>query len=402
MSEFINRFKSRGDITFLGMRDTAISMLPSDRMELDKLYNDLKRGTGILDDEIHLNMYLKCFGKMHKAKLDTAFGCIPADTDLFSNQIEIYDWGCGQGIATICLLDYLKANHINYDIKSIHLIEPSTAAVKRACYVIECMDADISVAKTTKVFDELLQTDFTPSEAIKLHLFSNILDVDSFDLARFIHLFQQCFSGTNYFVCVGPYYSNNRRVDEFIAATAPDSVFAVMNREKGTWLKEWTISMRIFLKEFVRIEPVHDIRKRIEDSHKHDQFFAGYILDAVSEEIADFDSHEDAEALYNSLCAFDVKSNVSLDGRYINEESELAVLANIISRGLPTKAPIAVEEYFSKHLHISTIPPKDSVLDYHSTHAIYGNAVFEALHIIDPRFDVDYYNGDMLESQFEK
>ena len=155
MSEFIKRFKSRGNITFLGMRDTAISMLPSDRMVLDKLYNDLKRGTGILDDEIHLNMYLRCFGKMHKAKLDTAFGCIPDDTELFSNQIEIYDWGCGQGIATICLLDYLKANHINYDIKSIHLIEPSTAAVKRACDVIECMDADISVATTTKVFDKL-------------------------------------------------------------------------------------------------------------------------------------------------------------------------------------------------------------------------------------------------------
>lgn len=402
MSEFINRFKLRGNITFLGMRDTAISMLPSDRMVLDKLYNDLKRGTGILDDEIHLNMYLRCFGKMHKAKLDTAYECIPADINLFSNEIEIYDWGCGQGIATICLLDYLKANHISYDIKNIHLIEPSVAAVKRACDVIGCFDADISVTTTTKVFDKLQQADFSPSEAIKLHLFSNILDVDSFDLARFIHLFQQCFSGTNYFICVGPYYSNNRRVDEFVAATAPDSVFAVMNREKGAWLKEWTISMRLFLKEFVRVEPIHDIRKRIEESHKHEQFFAGYILDAVSEEIKDSNFYKEAEALFNSLCAFDVKSNVSLDGRYVNEESELAVLANIISRGLPTKAPIAVENHFSRMLQISTMPSEDSVLDYHSTHSISGDAVFEALHIIDPRFDVDYYNGDMLESQFEK
>ena len=209
------------------------------------------------------------------------------------------------------------------------------AAVKRACDVIECMDADISVATTTKVFDKLQQADFTPSEAIKLHLFSNILDVDSFDLARFIHLFQQCFSGTNYFVCVGPYYSNNRRVDEFVAATAPDAVFAVMNREKGAWLKEWTISMRVFLKEFVHVEPIKDIRKRIEESHKQDQFFAGYILDAISEELTNSDKVQEAEALYNSLCAFDVKSNVSLDGRYINDNSELAVLSNIISRGLP-------------------------------------------------------------------
>lgn len=402
VSEFINRFRERGNISFLGMRDTAISMLPSDRMVLDKLYNDLKRGTGILDDEVHLNMYLRCFGKMHKAKLDSAFACIPAATDLFSNEIEIYDWGCGQGIATICLLDYLKANHINYDIKSIHLVEPSAAAVKRACDVIECMDADISVATTTKVFDKLQQADFTPSEAIKLHLFSNILDVDSFDLARFIHLFQQCFSGTNYFVCVGPYYSNNRRVDEFVAATAPDAVFAVMNREKGAWLKEWTISMRVFLKEFVHVEPIKDIRKRIEESHKQDQFFAGYILDAISEELTNSDKVQEAEALYNSLCAFDVKSNVSLDGRYINDNSELAVLSNIISRGLPTKAPIDIENFFSDIFHISNKPPKDSVLDYHSTHSITAEAIFEALHVIDPRFDVEYYNGDMLESSFER
>ena len=402
MLDFIESLKSRGNITFLGMRDTAISMLPSDRVVLDKLYNDLNRGTDILDDEVHLNMYLKCYGKMHKAKLDAAFGCIPNDIELFSHEIEIYDWGCGQGIATICLFDYLKSKNIHYNIKGIHLIDPSTVAVKRACDVINCIDSSISVNTTMRVFDDLEQEDFLPSTAIKLHLFSNILDVDSFDLARFIHLFQRSFSGTNYFICVGPYYSNNRRVDEFIAATAPDSVFAVMNKEKGDWLNEWTISMRVFLKEFVHVEAIKDIRKRIEESHKQDQFFAGYILDAVSEEIANSDMAQETEALYKSLCSFDVKSNVSLDGRYINDNSELAVLSNIISRGLPTIAPIDIENYFSDIFHVSHRPSKDSVLNYHSTHSITSKAIFEALHVIDPRFDVNYYNGDMLESSFER
>ena len=400
--EFIRRLRLRDRITILGMRDTAISMLPTDRMVLDKLYNDLKRGTGILDDEVHLNMYLRCFGKMHKAKLDTAFGCIPADIDLFSKELEIYDWGCGQGIAAICLLDFLKSKNKQYKIKRIHLIEPSKEAVKRACDVIECIDSNLSVTTTVKVFDDLKQEDFVPSATIKLHLFSNILDVDSFDLARFVHLFQQSFSGTNYFVCVGPYYSNNRRVDEFIAATAPDSMFAVMNKEKGAWLKDWTISMRVFLKEFVHVESIKDIRKRIEESHKQDQFFAGYILDAISEEMTNSDMNQEIEALYNSLCSFDVKSNVSLDGRYINDKSELAVLSNIISRGLPTKAPIDIEKFFSDIFHISDKPSKDGTLDYHSTHSITAKNIFEALHVIDPRFDVENYNGDMLESSFEK
>lgn len=96
MSKFVNIFKRKGEISFKGMRDTALSLLPTDRTKLNKLYNDLERGTGILDDEAHLNMYLYSFGKMRRAKLDVAFNCIPVK-DIFAEDVEIYDWGCGQG-----------------------------------------------------------------------------------------------------------------------------------------------------------------------------------------------------------------------------------------------------------------------------------------------------------------
>ena len=104
MQNFIDIFRQRGQISFTGMRSVAMSMLPTDKMKLDKLYNDLKRGIGILDDDEHLNMYLRSFGKMHKAKLDTAFNCIHNPSELFGSPVEIYDWGCGQGTATVCLL----------------------------------------------------------------------------------------------------------------------------------------------------------------------------------------------------------------------------------------------------------------------------------------------------------
>ena len=57
MPNFIDIFRHRGQISFTGMRNVAMSLLPTDKMKLDKLYNDLKRGTGILDDDDHLNMY---------------------------------------------------------------------------------------------------------------------------------------------------------------------------------------------------------------------------------------------------------------------------------------------------------------------------------------------------------
>ena len=97
------------------------------------------------------------------------------------------------------------------------MIDPSIPATRRAREVLSCYE-NIRVNAVNKVFDDLDEQDFVRSNHRKLHLFSNILDVDAFDLAQFTHLFQKSFFGSNYFVCVGPYYYNNKRVDEFIAA----------------------------------------------------------------------------------------------------------------------------------------------------------------------------------------
>ena len=401
MTEFKRHFINRGDISFIGMRNTAMSLLPTDRTELDKLYNDLKRGTGILDDEPHLNMYLRSFGKMHKEKLDTAFECLPDIASIFSEDIEIYDWGCGQGTASVCLLDFLQSKHILHRNIKINLVEPSVPATRRANEVISCYGENITINVVNKVFDDLTSQDFTHSNSRKLHLFSNILDVDAFDLAQFTLLFQSSFFGSNYFVCVGPYYSNNKRVDDFITATDPDNMYGILNKERGMWKNDWTISLRVFFKEFNRIESIRDIRKRIEEAHKKDQFFAGYILDSIAEEYAKTDIEDETEGLFHSLSVFDVKSNKSLDNDP-NCNSKLAVLANIVSRGLPTKAPIAVENIFADKFDISTKPEKGAVIYYPSTHRISRDEINEALHIIDPRFNIDFYNGDMLESQFER
>ena len=400
MSNFVQIFKERRNISFVGMRDTAISLLPIDRTRRNKLYDDLERGKGILDDDDHQNMYLYSFGKMHKAKLDMAFNSIPV-ADVFCKEVEVFDWGCGQGIATICLLDFLNEKHIATNIKQIYLVEPSSAATKRASDVIKCYNPSYNVSAIIKDFDSLEASDFKRTDTRKVHLFSNILDVEAFDLAKFIHLFQQLFGNDNYFICVGPYYSNNRRVDEFVAATAPDVMYATLNKERGTWQGDWTISMRIFYKKFDRIETVENIRKRIEDSHKKEQFFAGFILDSVSEEYTKSDRAKETEGLYNALSVFDVKSNIPLGYNIVND-SKLAVLANIISRGLPTKAPLFLENFFSDTYNISIKPDKDALVEYKSTHKLSVQEIYEALHVIDPRFNADFYNGDMLESSFEK
>jgi ATP-dependent DNA helicase recQ len=401
MSDFIRLFKEKGNLSFIGMRDTAESLLPANRAERDKLHHDLDRGKGVLDDENHLNMYLHSFGKMHKAKLEAAFDAIPNFAQLLTEEFEIYDWGCGQGTATICLLDFLSSHKITPKLLNINLIEPSKAAVKRASEVVACINPNYTVRTITKDFDSLCVDDFEKSNYRKIHLFSNILDVEGFDLAKFIYLFQKSFNAANTFICIGPYYSNSRRIGEFIAATDPDEMFAIMDKDKGEWLNQWTISLRIFDKAFERVEAIRDIRKRIEESHKQDQFFAGYVLDSVAEEYQDFEYSNEAESLYRALSVFDVKSNIQL-GVYDKFDAQFAVLANIISRGLPTKAPIFLEDTFSDLFGVSEKPVEGANLNYDSKHSIPAQQIYEALHIVDPRFNIEYYNGDMLESSFEK
>ena len=47
MSDFIRLFKEKGNLSFIGMREAAESLLPVERIERDKLYHDLDRGKGI-------------------------------------------------------------------------------------------------------------------------------------------------------------------------------------------------------------------------------------------------------------------------------------------------------------------------------------------------------------------
>ena len=401
MPTFREQFIRKGNLSFKGMRDTAMSCLPTDKVRLDQLYNELKRGTGILDDEDHLNMYLRSFGRMHQAKLNTAYKSYPNFGDVVTGDVEVFDWGCGQGIATICLLDYLRKEKKVSGIKRVTLVEPSVPAVNRAKDIINCISEDIDICVVNKVFDKLVENDFVSSNLPKIHLFSNILDVDLFDLPKFIVLFQKVFTGVNHFLCVGPYYCNSKRLDDFLVATDPDSVFANYDLNKGEWEGDWSISLRVFFKNFDRIESVQDIRKRIEDSHKKSQFFAGYVLDAVADEFVGTELEGENEGLLKSLSAFDVKSNKSLSVE-IDYPSRLAVLANIVSRGLPTMAPLVIEDTFSNLFHISTKPEPTAAIHYCSTHNISKNDINEALHIIDPRFNIENYNGDMLESSFEK
>ena len=102
---FIDDIQNIGNsISLKKIRDVAIKYLPFSEDEQRKLYDELLRGTEILDDEPHMNMYLKSYGHMHSQKIYYSLDHMPHVRQLLSGNLELFDWGCGQGMATICTL----------------------------------------------------------------------------------------------------------------------------------------------------------------------------------------------------------------------------------------------------------------------------------------------------------
>lgn len=169
------------------------------------------RGASILTSEQQLFTYLYRFGNMHKAKLDSTYEYLPEN--ILGNPIEIIDWGCGQGIASISFFDKYGIENIN----SCILIEPSELAIKRAALHIREFANDIKLKTVCKKLDSLTNEDIPPQRNTRIHLFSNILDIDDYNQSQLCGLVNKSIGGTNYFLCTSPYIDDRKtdRVDNF-------------------------------------------------------------------------------------------------------------------------------------------------------------------------------------------
>ena len=77
--------------------------------ERDKLWSDLNQGVDLLTTHELMCQYIFSYGNMHEAKIKTALSSIRNPQEVFNTDIAIVDWGCGQGLATVCFFDFLIA-----------------------------------------------------------------------------------------------------------------------------------------------------------------------------------------------------------------------------------------------------------------------------------------------------
>lgn len=221
-----------------------VHKLPSELC--DELHESLNRGVDVLDSEPMLQMYIYAFGKMHNAKLLHAFNHMQ-DRVLKNDKIVIVDWGCGQGLASLCYHDYLKDCNSPQKVSQIVLIEPSSLALSRAELLCSCFYPDTKITAINKSFDILTADDISvPSEELTVHLFSNILDVESYNLQHLIQTVTHLSSKNNEYIIVSPIQNTLRTQRLKTFASSMDGVIYYENYLDKRQLdadKDWTCAV---------------------------------------------------------------------------------------------------------------------------------------------------------------
>lgn len=238
IQELLNDFS---DFGFATIKDVAKSFLKSKTtLEKNKLWSELNNGVAILQTADQLNAYVYSYGKMHELKLNDSFNKLFSTINFSEySTYSIIDYGCGQGIATTIFLSYLKRHKPRQkQIEKIILIEPSLPALKRGSLhvltTLKPLKQNPKIETINKQLDDVVNSELQLSySSIKLHLFSNILDVTAFDIATLQKRICDTQSGENIFVCVSPKINSTRndRLNDFYNLFLPFKPNLISNRD---------------------------------------------------------------------------------------------------------------------------------------------------------------------------
>jgi superfamily II DNA helicase RecQ len=339
MKTYIADLERLQNPSFQVIRNLAIKSnahLP--KAEKDRLWSELSRGVALLNTHEHLCQYLQSFGNMHQAKLLDAFHGLPVQ--IFNNDFEIIDWGCGQGIGTINLFDYLLKKGLGINVKKVTLIEPSKEALDRAVLHTKCyLTNKETVHSINDFFENISVSQLKSNLGIPvIHIFSNILDVAQIDLKHLAEIVDKSVLSDNYIVSVGPLNATNRRIDAFYNYFNVSLIYEQENRNFRYFEdKSCTYKCKIYKLQYNQKGNLIPV-----EYYPSVQFHAAYELDAFKTARKKTNSK-----LFDVLSNFEVFAPFDIGASVYNDvHSIFAVLNNLVTRGLPTKASLFIEETF--------------------------------------------------------
>lgn len=365
---YIDDIRLYSPLTFNDVIRTAVDNVPKEHQKAPWYCPGLNHGTATLENEAQLCCYLAAYGEMHRGKLECAINQFPfghIDTDC-----EIIDWGCGQGIASVYMIDQLRRNGLIGKLQKVTLIEPSPVALERAKLNVSLAVGDDVFVETVnnylpatdKNFDGEVLSGLHIEEQICIHLFSNILDIAAIDLKE-LALMVGSTGYRHYFICVGPVNFGNERIESFLRYFEIEGGGMFVDFKAGQYRQlpngKWYGCVAKGF-QIVREEGKPFLVPL--SYYPPKQFFGAYRLDAIgdlSKTSKEADDYWEKMSCFEVLAPFDIGASI-----YEDIDPILAVLSNIITRGLPTRCSPFIEEKLNKVFEFSERKTKYGTISY--------------------------------------
>lgn len=207
--------------------------VPSKFQRYPYSHPDLNHGLDLLSNDEALDCYMAAYGEIHHSKCRAVLQNMPfppKNNPYSSLSLEIVDWGCGQGIGSISVIDFLKERELTQWLKKVTLIEPSKASLDRAtANVAKSTNNGVRIVSINEYLPAVESDDMIDGisfeQGFVIHMLSNILDVSQIDLGKLA----KCLAipgHIHYVLCVGPLNANAFRMDRFCNIFHPQSYFS--------------------------------------------------------------------------------------------------------------------------------------------------------------------------------
>ena len=307
---------------------------------IDSQGRTLNHGTAVLETEELCSAYMSAYGPMHYHKLMRALDENEFPYSDLSDGVEIYDWGCGQAIGTMAVIEKLRQHGMLGKLRKVVLEEPSDVARDRAVIhvkkVLEDNNADVIAVSKYLPSDNGDNSNSITSISVEqptaIHIFSNILDIEAVSLKGVSKMITS--SGQNHIVlCIGPANLNESRILSFRNYFVENHIHIFTNfRETNFGLHPTRKAYGCLINSFS-----YCLSQTSEILHEYKyfapiQYFASF-TDTIGKSPL-------GESAFEILAPFDMTAHKNLCPVY-------ALMSNLISRGCPTLASERVLNYVS-------------------------------------------------------
>lgn len=279
---------------------------------------------------------------MHHHKLMRALDENEFPYSDLSDGVEIYDWGCGQAIGTMAVIEKLRQYGMLGKLRKVVLEEPSDIARNRAVLHVKKTLGEYN-AEIIAV-SKYLPSDYGDNsnsitsihveQPTAIHIFSNILDIETVSLKGVSKMITS--SGKKHIVlCVGPANLKEERIRSFLNYFVENHIHVFTDfkntnfgyhpdpnhKAYGCFIRSFSYSLSSvseILHNYKYFAPI--------------QYFASFTGTIGKSPLG--------ESAFEILAPFDMTAHKNLCPVY-------ALMSNLISRGCPTLASERVLNYVS-------------------------------------------------------